>query len=433
MVRNEVGCLLNFLILAFLALDIILFLPHTCRQSYPSLKPPIKEGTTQLRKLNFGFSNEKIDFNEILNASNYLGLSLNPSYNPLYCSQHFSELQCSEIIQAFHSIKQWNEEGSTRKDRYLLCSTNHFDFNQKIQTESVCLAIAMMTNRSLLLESQTLFQTPSIITDSHKILNILYQNNPLQIINQDSLSYGKEIDIDANLIASDDILTFAMLYLHPKLGDFCFKNFNNHAALFLSYYLYSNAFFENNLTLSNLRINFDDNIEKKNQSKNVKTYSTQVEFGRMTSNKESQVCASNIKKKLKAARLNRPISVNLVTDSVAFNKEFAKDFGEPEFSLILTSSSDIIDHFSSANVVLSGNEKIMTVQSDLSNVLSKLSFQRPFWYERDHGKFFVVSSSQSFLISPFVNNISAPQSNDLLHITEDNEINLRKIVKYFFI
>ena len=400
---------------------------------YPIPKQRIKDGKTQLRKYtpkNYS-TNQLTNFKLLYNASNFIGLSKNPSYNAKLCQKYYSELQCDEIIEAYRVISRWEEESDKRGERYLLCSTESFDFEQKIPTEAVCLAVAVMTNRTLLLESQTIKQTNSIITNLTKILEITTKYNIIQNLNKEKLILGHEIDTDDHLIGNDDVLPYSILYIHPKISEFCFTHFYTHAALFLSYYLYSDSFFTNQLTISNLRMDINDNLQ--NQASPKKIIGAHVDFGKKTPNKVAQISSSNIRKKLKAARSIRPITVNLVSDSLAFVQEFEKDFGETNFSLILTHSSDIIDHFSSVHVLLSSDEKIYTLQSPFSQILSKLSFRPPVWYERDNGRFFTPSSSQSFIVSPFVNNITSSQANDFLHVTEENEKSIRNLITYFFI
>ena len=429
----RISLILNLLIFIFILLNLLLYCAKFNYDRYPSIKYGIKEGKTYLRKYKFNNSLNNQTFNMKLlnNASNFIGLSNNPSFHPKLCKKYYSELQCDEIIEAYKTISKWEEESKKRGEKYLLCTTENFDFEQKIQTEAVCLSIAIMTNRNLLLESQTIQQTNSIITNVSKILEIKSKYNIIQILNKDKLLLGHSIETDDHLIGNDDVLPYSILYIHPELNNFCFNHFYTHAALLLSYYLYSDSFFTNKLTLSNLRLDINENMQ--NQEITKKIIGVHVDFEKNTPNKIAQLGSSNIRKKLKALRSIRPISVNLVSDSLAFVQEFEKDFGETNFSLILTHSSDIIDHYSSAHVVLSSDEKIYTIQSAFSQILSKLSFRPPIWYERDKGKFFTTSSSQSFLVSPFVNNITSSQANDVLHVTEENENSIRELITYFFI
>ena len=337
---------------------------------------------------------------------------LNKSLASVECSKPFTEIPCSKWRTAKKVIADW-EESSGVSNGYLWCKTNDMSFYSQISTEIVCLAMAILTNRSLLLKSRFIRQTNRIITDVEMLHDVIEKHpNDVQDFNSSDLfSSHYSLENSHKLYRNMNELPLFSLYTNMHMHSFIVNSFGYHAAFFLSNYIYRFHSF-NNLTTYQNYIGIDATF----QDVNSRTY---------------RQLTTQIRKKIRYRSSIEKTDIALASDSKLFLTSSEREFFPYPQKFQISYPPSYEDSCAIVSLLLKSKEKYLIVQSNISRVTALMSGVQSWFLDFHSLKFFIPTSSQAFLINMFYNPTIESLDSNRININDDNEKLLRKCIRVF--
>ena len=378
-------------------------------------------------------ANEELDYinnDDINKMIEYLRL---PTYSLSYknCTEKESEISCKDIIKAYETIKryEYNITHTERKDRkYFILKHPIKGMGNKMNTDVVGFILAMMSNRTILVESNYptkdkglvydhVYEFPDyVLTNRNNLTDD--ERDELEIIESNrEFTWDKNFvptgpnwccyDIKANIIESsnkfmilDELLYATMLYTNEQTNAFIRENFGIHCVYFISNYFsrFPNTIYENvNNTISKAL----NNLEINRKTDNVSILGLHMRFHRAG---QYYSHGLNITIPVFCEEIDRRIQQNpnlllaLATDNQQIIEIMLNRYGKKRIIL----SPNIVrkadkDHFGAMSdmILLSySSELIATYRSTFSFIVVARTGSNAWWVEKEAQHAFPGSSSQ---------------------------------------
>ena len=245
--------ILNYLIGILVVINVAFFLHKTKPIPAPIFPHPSK-WPKDILFLPPPNTNISVTDEEIHEAVDFLNLPIwSRGYIP--CHDPKSEVTCSQVVHAYHVIKNWEDyiaKIPIEKRKYFVIKHPVKGLGNKMMTDIVGFVLALMSNRSVLVFSNiptpqgvkkvhAYEYPPSIFTSKHQLPKSLHSKishfesiptNPTFCcfpVNDFILS-------DRQFVGVDDLLYTPMIYANADTSKWCRENFGIHAAYFIRNY-----------------------------------------------------------------------------------------------------------------------------------------------------------------------------------------------------
>ncbi|KAH0788902.1 hypothetical protein GPJ56_007197 [Histomonas meleagridis] len=390
------------------------------------------------------FSSIEYTSKELEDAINQLHL---PTWSRAYvpCTSEKSEVTCSQVVHSWRVIQQWvNYIGEipyqNRKYIHILHCSN--GLGNRIGMDVVMFLLAVMTNRSIVIEGNHLYQG-KVITDHGSAYDFSYPVIHLTNETQQILSARNEFKIETlndfhsinffnhsnETFYLRDLLFSSMIYVHYQLSDFALRHFGMHSIYFLTNFL----------------IKYSDDKYKyifelyKNIPKNIRIFGIHLRFQQpghfftygIDHNMRTLVPFLN-------DQLNkRPTIFAFTSDSKEMETEFLKVYGN---NTILTNTikKPDFDHDSPQVDVLFlmyADQCLLTFRSSFSFLVMASTCKRGYFIEKESPGIFRMANSQAGAISALYHrrDYNDWQTTRRLVLNDMNENCYRYYFNYFLI
>jgi hypothetical protein len=169
----------------------------------------------------------------------------------LDCSDKRSEISCSQIIKAYHIIKNYEItiKKSKENPKYLIQNPVSCGQGNQLMLHAFCLLLSIISNRTLILIPtssdrsnyimEDLFDHPSVVlTSSESVSNQSFLWDPwMNSLNFDNFSKDNVLSMirsDEVVVKIDSVYPINFLYANEEIGKIAFDYFGFHAGYFLS-------------------------------------------------------------------------------------------------------------------------------------------------------------------------------------------------------